>query len=183
LLYNLHLFNSHSGPPETVVLVDDLLSADEQVRLQVARELAAFSAAASGVTFDRSLDSLQDRALSEMGGRQRNDLIRSENQWRDDRDGSLVDTLEDIWLGCREIVRGERHHQMALYLRNAWATVSPILEPEVAIPLHESHEFDVKKGRYVGSLRRRAGRLTQRYRPLGSGSAATESKFPWPLRQ
>jgi hypothetical protein len=182
LLYNLHLFNSHSRPPETVVLVDDLLSADEQVRLRVARELAAFSAAASGVTFDRSLDSLQDRALSEMRGRQRNDLIRSENHWRDDRDGSLVDTLEDVWLGCQEIVRGERHHQMALYLRNAWATVSPILEPEVAIPLHESHEFDVKKGRYVGSLRRRAGRLTELYRPPWNGSAATESKSPRPLR-
>jgi hypothetical protein len=182
LLYNSHLFNSHSRPPETVVLFDDLLSADEQVRLRVARELAAFSAAASGETIDRSRDSLQDRALSEMGSRQRNDLIRSENHWRGDQDGSLVDTLEDIWLGCREIIRGERHDQMASYLRKAWATVSPIPEHEVAIPLHGSHEFDVKIGRYVGSLRRRAGRLTERYRPLGNGSAANESKSPRPLR-
>ncbi len=182
LLYNLHLFNSHSPPPDTVVLFDDLISADEQVRLRVARELAAFSAAASGETIDRSLDSLQDRALSEMGSRQRNDLIRSENYWRGDQQGSLIDTLEDIWLGSREIIRGDRHDQMASYLRNAWAAVSPILEPEVAIPLHESHEFDVKRGRYVGALRRRAGRLTERYRLPGNGSAANESKSPTPPR-
>jgi hypothetical protein len=66
--------------------------------------------------------------------------------------------------------------------RNAWATMSPILEPEVAIPLHESHEFDLKIGRYVGALRRRAGRLTERYRLPGNGSAANESKSPTPPR-
>ena len=183
MLYNFHLFNRHSPPADTVMLFDDSMSADEQVRLRVAKELVAFSATASGETIDRSLDSLQDRAPSEMGGRQRNDLIRSENHWRGDQYGLLVDTLEDIWFGCREIIRGDRHDQMASHLRNAWATMSPILEPAVAIPLHESHEFDVKIGRYVGSLRRRAGRLTELCRPPGNGSAATESKSPRPLRQ
>lgn len=176
MLYNLHLFNSHSPPPETVVLFDELVSPDEQVQMRVARNLAVFSASASGgMTTDAAIGSLAERALSELSTGQRADLVRSENRWPDRCDGALVDTLDDIWGSCRDIIRGDRHDELGSHLRNAWAMVSPILEPEVAIPLRGGFGHKVRKS--VRSLRRRKsprtragvlGRLTQTTRLLGS---------------
>lgn len=96
LLYNLHLFNSKSRPPETVVLFDDLVSPEEQVQKWVARELAAFSVEASAKTPATSVGALERQALSELNSALRRDLIRSEDYRRDPTDGPLANTLEEI---------------------------------------------------------------------------------------
>lgn len=187
LLYNLHLFNSRSRPPETVILFDDLVSPDEQIQSRVARDLAAFSVTASGQQSDTPRGALEQQAFAVLDTLRRYELVRSENHWRDDQEGSLVETLEDIWRGCQDIVRGNAHREMAAYLRHAWATVSPILEPEVAIPLHQSHELGEKIAKSLGSLRGRLALLIARGpvarpaalpRSLGNGSAASDPSAP-----
>jgi len=175
LLYNLHLFNSRSRPPETVVLFDDLVSPEEQVQKRVARELAAFSVAASDETPSTpstSVGALERQALSELNSALRRDLIRSEDYRRDETDGPLANTLEEIWSDCRDIVRSSAgHHKMAAHLRSAWASVSPVLEPEVATPLHDSPSPGGRIGRSLHSLR---GRLSpsDHGRPVGWSRAA-----------
>lgn len=195
LLYNLHLFNSHSRTPETVLLFDDLVSTDGQVQARVARDLAAFSIAASSQELNTPRSSVEDRALSHLKRARRDDLVRSEDYRRSELDGPLVDKLTDIWAGCRELVRNSDagHHEMASSLRNAWATVSPILEPEVAITLHESrppHEsrwFSGGIGKSLESLRDRlsssrrrgfVGRPTQPSRPVSGESSAADASSP-----
>jgi hypothetical protein len=154
LLYNLHLFNSRSRPPETLVLFDDLVSPEREVQKRVARELAAFSVAASAETAVTSVGALERQALSELNSALRRDLVRSEDYRRDETDGQLAHTLEEIWSGCREIVRScAGHHKMASHLRSAWASVSPVLEPAVAIPLRESQSRGERLGKSVRAVR------------------------------
>ncbi|MEX0728645.1 MAG: hypothetical protein WD065_20395 [Planctomycetaceae bacterium] len=182
MLYNLHLFNSRSRPPETIVLFDDLVSPDEQVRLRVATDLAAFSATAAGETLtEERSDALQKRALSQLVRSQRVELVRSDACWRSEHDGPLTDMIEDIWVGCCEIIRGGNDQEMGLFLRNAWATVSPVLQPEVAIPLHEPHKSGVTMSKSLSSLRGRASPLKRQLKELaqrGKGRAATKPNPP-----
>lgn len=160
LLYNLHLFNSSCRPPEIVIPFDDLVSSDDQVQLRVARDLAAFSLTASGERQIVSIGALEEQALSELNRALRKDLVRSDDYRRDDVDGTLADTLEDIWSGCREIIRSDASHRtMASHLRSAWACLSPVLETEVAIPLHESHVSRGRIGRSLNLLRGRVSRI------------------------
>lgn len=191
LLYNLHLFNSHSRPPHTVLLFDDLVSTDKQVQLRVSRDLAGFSVAASSAEPDTATAELEERALAELKALRRYELVRSGgNQWHDS-DSQLATTLEDLWVGCQAIVRGDSDQQMATYLRHAWATLSPTLEGEVAIPLHEQQGFGERIARSLSSLRGRlpqptprglAGGHTEFTRALGHGSSTTDPGFHRRLR-
>jgi hypothetical protein len=185
VLYNLHLFNSHSRPPETVILFDDLVSPEDKDQERVAHALAGFTVAAAGEKLDTSVSALEELALAGLETLRRYELVRSENHWRDDQDGSLVKTLEDVWRGCQDIIRGDSDQQMGSYLRHVWAAVSPILEREVAIPLRVSQTGFVESvAKSLSSLRGRVSpparrglvwRLTEPSRPLGNGSAAADT--------
>lgn len=161
ILYNLHLFNSHSRPPETVVLFGDLVSRDEQIQRRVAHDLAAFTSLVSpGEHDDTALRSLERQALVQLAEAQRSDLVRSENRWCGDHrhpgsNGDLEKKLTEMWIGCRDLIRGERHAEMGPYLRDVWASLAPVLEPEVAIPLYERQEANSRPSR----LRQRINRI------------------------
>lgn len=178
LLYNLHLFNSHSRPPETVILFDDLVSPENHVQLRVARELADFSVAASDRAPRTAIAELEQQALQQLNTVRRFDLVRSGNHcgnhWHGDHENMQLETaLEDLWRGCQAIMDGTSDQKMAAYLRHAWATLSPILEGEVAIPLHERPVFGERMGKSLSSLRARVSPA----RPLGNGSTLKDHEF------
>ena len=139
LLYNMHLFNSHSRPPESIIFFDELVSEDEETQLKVARLLAEFlHVACPEFCAGNGTGAIEREVKSRLAEMSRADLIRSENRWRADHDSALVEMLDDIWSGCQAIIRDGANGRIDAFFRNAWATVSPILEPEVALPLRKA---------------------------------------------
>lgn len=138
MLYNLHLFNARSRPPDHIILFDELVSPDEQIKMRVAGILASFVRVTSGGIIENP-GSTEREAVEQLNKVRRQYLVRSEDRWHVDEDSSLARLLDDIWLGCRAMAHEDERQRVASLMRDAWATLSPILEPEVALPLHELH--------------------------------------------
>ena len=136
ILYNLHLFNCHSQPPQQLLLFEQLTSKDPSVLKVVAERVARF---VDHLNQSPAGEQLVAKLATELLTRRQPSLLRSTELWHRESDRPLAEQLQAIWQQLLPALKANRTDLLATGLRHAWADLAPMLEEEVSIPIRPTH--------------------------------------------